>query len=495
MPERPCANLSRKVPALWLLPGSLLAAVVFCLVFSVTTSPFYPWEGLDQAVIKTIGKGWAEGHLPYVALWDHKGPLFFLINAVGYLLTSDRIGIFMMETLFISAFIYFVFRTGELAGTKSRALCITGITLLWLGYTYDGGDRVEIWILPFLMAAFYLTAQWLRASPRPSGHPPGYAFLHGVILSVGLLTRLTDALPSCGIMLGAGILLIARKEWKNLLKNILAYILGFALPLIPFIVYFAAHHALGEAVYGTITHNILYAAVETGIQPAARFYSTVLPGLGCFFLSGIATLVLIIKKEQRPAAFVWLLSSLGLAFWLIRSLSFIHYFILCVPFIPMTFLMLQSVTKRRGRALRLAATAALLSVPLYKVSLFFVDDMLFYRRYDSTILAETLSSIVPQEERNSFLAYHWCPDIYLKMDCTPGCRYFFCLDWISAFSADTRNLLVDALKQDEVKWILAQEIAEPDLRQVIHSAYRPTHRLERKLGAETEHYTLWRLQK
>lgn len=48
------------------------------LCLSTSTSPLYniPYAG-DTAMFQTIGKYWAEGSLPYVDLWDSKGPLIF----------------------------------------------------------------------------------------------------------------------------------------------------------------------------------------------------------------------------------------------------------------------------------------------------------------------------------------------------------------------------------------------------------------------------------
>ena len=62
------------------------SAFAGALVFSPSTSPLYSDWGYDSAMFQTIGKYWAQGHLPYVELFDHKGPIIFFINALGYAL-------------------------------------------------------------------------------------------------------------------------------------------------------------------------------------------------------------------------------------------------------------------------------------------------------------------------------------------------------------------------------------------------------------------------
>ena len=49
-------------------------------------------------MFQTIGKYWAQGDLPYVELFDHKGPMIFLINAAGYYL-AGKIGVFFLQIL------------------------------------------------------------------------------------------------------------------------------------------------------------------------------------------------------------------------------------------------------------------------------------------------------------------------------------------------------------------------------------------------------------
>ena len=84
-------------------------SILFMLCLSTSTSPLYniPYAG-DTAMFQTIGKYWAEGSLPYVDLWDSKGPLIFAVNALGYLLTGQRWGIMIIQVicLFIAFAIY-----------------------------------------------------------------------------------------------------------------------------------------------------------------------------------------------------------------------------------------------------------------------------------------------------------------------------------------------------------------------------------------------------
>ena len=61
-----------------------LVCLSFISVFSWNTSPIYggQWEDIDSSVYKIVGKYWAEGLLPYVDLWDQKGPFLYSIKCI-----------------------------------------------------------------------------------------------------------------------------------------------------------------------------------------------------------------------------------------------------------------------------------------------------------------------------------------------------------------------------------------------------------------------------
>lgn len=63
----------------------LCIAGAVVLLFSFSTSPVYPkYWGSDSAQFQTIRKSWAEGRIPYIGTFDHKGPIIFWINMLGY---------------------------------------------------------------------------------------------------------------------------------------------------------------------------------------------------------------------------------------------------------------------------------------------------------------------------------------------------------------------------------------------------------------------------
>ena len=58
-----------------------IVGCVFVLLFSYSTSPIYrDFYIEDSAIFLTFGKFWSQGLVPYRDMFDHKGPIIYLVN-------------------------------------------------------------------------------------------------------------------------------------------------------------------------------------------------------------------------------------------------------------------------------------------------------------------------------------------------------------------------------------------------------------------------------
>ncbi len=141
----------------------LVSTLVFLLLFSSSTSPFYVCPELyDSGVFQLIGKSWAQGKIPYVDIWDTKGPLVFFINAIGYWGGQRKIGVFVLQDIFLFASMAYAFKIISLEYNKRSALLLTLALMLYFANTCEGGNNVEEYVLPFLFISFYNICRWLR---------------------------------------------------------------------------------------------------------------------------------------------------------------------------------------------------------------------------------------------------------------------------------------------------------------------------------------------
>ena len=99
---------------------ALLALLCACLALLVATSssPLYAtnfWT--DTNIYFTIGRGMTRGLMPYRDLFDHKGPLLFILYALGAAISDTSfIGVFALEALSLAAAVYAGWRTVRLFG-------------------------------------------------------------------------------------------------------------------------------------------------------------------------------------------------------------------------------------------------------------------------------------------------------------------------------------------------------------------------------------------
>ena len=86
---------------------ALLALLCACLALLVATSssPLYAtnfWT--DTNIYFTIGRGMTRGLMPYRDLFDHKGPLLFILYALGAAISDTSfIGVFALGALSLAA--------------------------------------------------------------------------------------------------------------------------------------------------------------------------------------------------------------------------------------------------------------------------------------------------------------------------------------------------------------------------------------------------------
>ena len=187
---------------------ALLALLCACLALLVATSssPLYAtnfWT--DTNIYFTIGRGMTRGLMPYRDLFDHKGPLLFILYALGAAISDTSfIGVFALEALSLAAAVYAGWRTVRLFG-KGR-LTLLAMPLLAAAIccctAFTQGGSAEEFALPALAVGVYLT---LAAMTRPEEKTRGRMLGFGAAAGWVFLIKYTDI----GLFAGLGVCLLA----------------------------------------------------------------------------------------------------------------------------------------------------------------------------------------------------------------------------------------------------------------------------------------------
>lgn len=501
--------LGRAAAALALLLGS----AAFVLRFSYSTSFVWPgYCGYDSAIFQLIGRAWAGGTVPYAGLFDHKGPLIFFIDMLGYLL-HGRAGILVFQTLSLAAAAWGLYRLGREYLPRLGALGALGVALVYLARTFDEGNMTEEYSLPFLAVSLWLAVRYCKKceqAKKPLPHPWGYAVVYGLSFGAILMLRVTSAVSLCCFVLVICIRLIAARRWKNLGANALGFLGGFAAATGPFAVYFAAKGALADALYGTLWYNVFYATgfsireyYENNPWAASTLRRVFLDFGAPLFVLAVLCVLLLLQKPRSLLAWGGLLSTAGSMYLVFANRPYVHYFMIVVPLLPLAGCLAARLWRLRagGRGRRAAALVCCvlcagyvcslaLRLPRWPADSFMARYPAEVQRYNTA--ARGMAELIPEDERDSFLAYNLDAQLYLAADLAPCQKYFVHQDWQASADPAMQAGIARLFAEAPPKWVAAGGVENAAVAALLKERYTPVG--EPVWFEEYTGYTLYRLK-
>ena len=244
----------------------LIISVTVVLVFASSTSPFYVTNGGDSALYRSVGYMWQQGSLPYVDIFDNKGPYLYLIERLGALLSGQAVwGIVLLQVLNLAIVAELCYRIARIFTAKAAmAAGATAMAFVYLIITFQGGNLTEDWSLLFMLLPLYLALRRIKEISKPE--PPLYAFIYGLCFGVLSFIRINNAYVIVGVVVGIGALLIMRRRFRELGMDALWFVVGMVAGMAPMLIYFAAKGALGEMFYCVFVYNLKYSEVWPTLQ-------------------------------------------------------------------------------------------------------------------------------------------------------------------------------------------------------------------------------------
>ena len=439
-------NFSRRIVRLH--AALILASVLFVLMFSMSTSPRYDFLGGDSAIFQVVGKYWAQGYLPYVDLFENKGPLIFFINALGYMI-HPRTGLMVPQIILMYLSFLFVWRTLGLFARGKTKIFFFALTMFYYVAHYWEGNNAGEFTMPFLAAATYF---FLRTLKNSAGEkflcPPTIGFVYGLSFGGCVLLRTSNAMPTCCYAFLTAIFLLQAREFKTLLKNFLSGVAGFAVIVAPFAMYFAAHGALYDALYGTILFNVNY-ATQGKIEYALAFrLQESAFNLMPVWLMILFSVSLLVRNGRNKLAWSAIVVGVMMSALLMNIRIYMHYYMIIVPTIPLLFAVMEPLRKICSAILaephfsfkRLSCKVLMIFFAAYVClcCLMYIPPLIKY--FSPKIISDAeatcakevtdirrLAQVIPEGERQSFACWgnyystsHWI----LVADMRPSVRFF-----------------------------------------------------------------------
>ena len=253
-------NIRRHLPFRRASLRILLPCLVSLLMIGICSksSPLYPMnDWVDVNCFFTVGRGLRHGMVPYLDLYEQKGPLVYFLYALAAWISEDSfIGVFLIETVCFAVFLHYSGRIAEAMSGASWAYPVTAaLTGLVIPVTpaFSHGGSAEELMLPVLAFGLYTVIR----SPHGNIEISGW---HGALLGVACAAAFWSKYTFCGLFAGLALGVIvcdaAKRRFRELFRLAGWFLLGFVLLSAVILLWFAAHGALSGMLNAYIVNNL-----------------------------------------------------------------------------------------------------------------------------------------------------------------------------------------------------------------------------------------------
>lgn len=306
----------------------------------------------DSSVFLYIGKAMRQyGLVPYRDVFDHKGPLLYFVNYLGMSIHPLH-GIWFIELILMELDVVLAFKLARLH-TKSAlaAVCAAILAMLPLVICLCGGNIVEEYALPFILLALYLFSRRIDVLTSMSNRD---FLLLGSSCGGVLLLRPNMIAVWAVMALILAIELVAARRFFRLLQAGALFLLGSAIVILPFLLYFWQHGALSDLIDDYLLFNMRY----TGNGDLLDMWSAMLTFWNSNLLLPVSLLVCAVgagtATKKSPTRLLYIAYILFLCTSLLAASvsgrTYTHYAAILVPCFVLPVAVLVEQIGRYGEA-------------------------------------------------------------------------------------------------------------------------------------------------
>ena len=442
---------------------AFVMAALFALIFMGSNSPLGPAIGSDNAIYLTMGTALKNGYVPYTQVFDHKGPMLFILETLPQLFTNgySTFAVFALETLFLWGCLLAI-------GTIARHFGVAGMAaqlvfLLFLAPVIDGGNYCEEYSNLFtLLGALLLLKTFDREEKEKEAKAYVLpAFLFGAAFMVSFLIRANNILPMAGMLAGCAFWLLIKKRFAVVGFCAAGFVLGFVAAAIPVALWLYRQGALSAAIYGAFVHNMMYA--ETGTT--SRVYMLLHDAYGRWAIAMAAMACIggaahAYARKNPMFLLAMVLGAAGAGFSAFISHKFYsHYLMVSAPLAAVGMAMLCGALKEKGVRLPAAAMAVLVAACGLVLGGYAVRENaeraeqheIFLELKENT---DALLAHVPENEHLEILGYRTEPKWYVAAEAMPYLKYYFLQEILGQADPIVMDEIVEALHTDPPKWLV-----------------------------------------
>ncbi len=352
---------------------AIIAFAYAIMIFCTKSSPLYIQnDWVDTQSYYTMGKGIFNGKAIYRELFEQKGPLFYLMYGIGYLINTHNLhGEYFLEGLGCALTLIFTYKIARMYLSKNMsflAVCALPV-IIYNGSFMRYGGTCEEFMTPFIMMSFYNFLCIFKEGRQDRK----YMFANGMLGGCILMMKFNVTLFFVGMGACVFLMNIADKDYKLLVENIVATLIGALVVIVPVFMWLAMSGSVG-AFYEVVSFNSKYSPIKLDINGIHITIRNIINSWnGNWFctavmLLGLSSFVFVRKFINKWGALGLVLSFVCMNYGVFASASQAYYYmVLCgfTAFGIISFLYMlenQKITAERCAVSAIAVMSVVLTV-------------------------------------------------------------------------------------------------------------------------------------
>jgi len=432
----------------------------------------------DASIFEYFGYAMNRGELMYVNLFDHKGPVVFLINYLGYFIS----GAFGIKILYLVCTLFFFaisFQISRLFTGNKQSIFVLLIIFFVYEHFFDGGWSLEGFILPLITYSLYIFLKFFIIKDLKNYE----IVLSGLFFSVVLFTKANMIGVWLIFSLYTIIHYILMKNYGDLFHLVVRFLIGVFVFILPLFVYLFSKGIFFEMLYQSIGINFIYTTESNSgsIKEILKWYISE---------SNLLTLNVIIlissllswEKYKSKSILYHIVFLLCLMLALVSKRSYGHYILvvipLLIPYLASVFDLMKNVTISKVLLLSFGLSVVYLS------NINSVKESIRTRDRNSSYLQQTVANYIKSntEFNDRIYTHRQNGTIYLYSDRLSSTKYFF----IPAVTND--QILIEDFKKSiienppiyivfDTEWDYGKK-TDSFVKQYIHDNYKLEKQVE-----------------
>ena len=314
--------------------GCIFLCSIF-MSFIATNNPFLAGNTyVDSSVFNYVGRVILNGGMPYRDTFDHKGPLIYLIDALGQLI-HESLGLWFIELITLFFIFLLVYKIAKLVGCNNiRSLAVVLVSMCSMALYFEGGNLVEEYACLFIMLQLYIFLHFFMDKE--------ISILQLIIsgFCFGAVCLLRINMVSLWIVMCIGVVIKCIKDKKapTIGRFILWFLTGACIIVIPIIIWLAAGGAFKPFIDDYFSFNFLYSS-----QAGNATLINIIKGVAIFTITppvllGLIIMTIVCFKDRKLLDILCLVTLvLSILMQCMAGQHFFHYGMVLCPIVAYAF--------------------------------------------------------------------------------------------------------------------------------------------------------------